>query len=33
MLEGVGRHDQVAKLGFERFLRSRGYDQAADRVA
>ena len=33
MLAAVGRHDQVAKLRLERFLRGRGYDQAADRVA
>ena len=33
MLEGVGRHDQVAKLRLERFLRARGYEAEADRVA
>jgi hypothetical protein len=33
MLDGVGRHDQVAQLRFERFLRARGYEAEADRVA
>ena len=33
MLEGIGRHDQVAQLRLERFLRSRGYEAEADRVA
>jgi hypothetical protein len=33
MLEGVGWHDQVATLRLERWLRVRGQDEAADRVA
>ena len=33
MLAAVGRHDQVAKLRLERWLRARGYDDEADRVA
>jgi hypothetical protein len=33
MLDGVGRHDEVAGLRLERFLRSRGYVSEADRVA
>jgi hypothetical protein len=33
MLAAVGRHDQVAKLGLERFLRARGYEDEANRVA
>jgi hypothetical protein len=33
MLVGVGRHDQVAAMRLERFLRSRGYESEADRVA
>jgi hypothetical protein len=33
MLAAVGRHDQVARLRLERFLRARGYPDAADRVA
>jgi hypothetical protein len=33
MLDAVGRHDQVAKLRLERFLRARGYGDEADRVA
>jgi hypothetical protein len=33
MLDAVGRHDQVAKLRLERFLRARGYENEAGRVA
>jgi hypothetical protein len=33
MLEGIGQHDQVAQLRLERWLRSRGYESEADRVA
>ena len=33
MLAGVGRHDQVATLRLERWLRARGFDEAAERVA
>lgn len=33
LLAGVGQHDQVAKLRLERWLRGRGLDDAADRVA
>jgi hypothetical protein len=33
VLEGVGRHDLVAVFGRERWLRARGYDDEADRVA
>jgi hypothetical protein len=33
MLQAVGRHDQVATLRLERWLRSRGYEVEADRVA
>jgi hypothetical protein len=33
LLAAVGRHDQVAKLRLERWLRARGYDDEADRVA
>jgi hypothetical protein len=33
LLEGVGRHDQVAVVRLERWLRARGYDDEADRVA
>jgi hypothetical protein len=33
MLAAVGRHDQVAVLQLERFLRSRGFETAAGRVA
>jgi hypothetical protein len=33
LLDGVGRHDQVAVVRLERWLRSRGCDGAADRVA
>jgi hypothetical protein len=32
MLIAVGRHDQVARLRLERFLRDRGYESEADRV-
>jgi Ca2+:H+ antiporter len=32
-LGGVGRHDQVATLRLERWLRARGLDEEADRVA
>ena len=33
LLDGVGRHDQVAVVRLERWLRARGYDEVADRVA
>jgi hypothetical protein len=33
LLDGVGRHDQVAVVRLERWLRARGYDEEADRVA
>jgi len=33
MLGAVGRHDQVAQLRLERFLRAGGYAEEADRVA
>jgi hypothetical protein len=33
VLECVGRHDLVAVFGRERWLRARGYDDEADRVA
>lgn len=33
MLAGVGRHDQVTAMRLERFLRGRGYEAEADRVA
>jgi hypothetical protein len=33
LLDGVGRHDQVAVVRLERWLRARGYDDAADLVA
>jgi hypothetical protein len=33
LLAGVGRHDQVATLRLERWLRVRGLDEEADRVA
>ena len=33
LLEGVGRHDQVAVVRLERWLRARRYDEEADRVA
>ena len=33
LLDGVGRHDQVAVVRLERWLRARGYDDDADRVA
>ena len=32
-LGGVGRHDQVATLRLERWLRVGGLDEEADRVA
>jgi hypothetical protein len=33
MLAAVGRHDQVAQLRLERFLRARGYESEADRLS
>lgn len=33
MLDGIGRHDQVAVVRLERWLRARGYDEAVDRPA
>jgi hypothetical protein len=33
LLDVVGRHDKVAQLRLERFLRTRGYEAEADRVA
>jgi hypothetical protein len=33
LLDRVGRHDQVAVVRLERWLRARGYDDEADRVA
>ena len=33
LLDGVGRHDQVAFVRLERSLRARGCDDEADRVA
>jgi hypothetical protein len=33
LLDGVGRHDHVALVRLERWLRARGYDDEADRVA
>jgi hypothetical protein len=33
MLAGVGRHDQVAILCLERWLRARGYEAEADRLS
>ena len=33
LLDGVGRHDQVAVVRLERCLGARGYDDEADRVA
>ncbi len=33
LFAAVGRHDQVARLRLERFLRARGSPDAADRVA
>jgi hypothetical protein len=33
LLDGVGRYDQVAVVRLERWLRARGYDDEADRVA
>ena len=32
LLDGIGRHDQVAVVRLERWLRARGYDDEADRV-
>jgi hypothetical protein len=32
-LAGFARHDQVAVMRLERWLRARGYEDAADRVA
>jgi hypothetical protein len=33
LLDGAGRHDRVAVLRLERWLRARGYEDEADRVA
>ena len=33
LLDAGGQHDQVAAMRLERFLRARGYQEAADRVA
>jgi hypothetical protein len=33
LLDGVDLHDHVAVVRLERWLRARGYDDAADRVA
>lgn len=33
LLAAVGRHDRVAQLRLGRFLRVRGYEGEADRVA
>jgi hypothetical protein len=33
LLAGIGRRDQVAVVRLERWLRARGYDDEADRVA
>ncbi len=33
LLDGVGRHDQVAVVRLERWLRARGFGEEADRVA
>ena len=33
LLDGIGRHDRVAVVRLERWLRARGYDDEADRVA
>ena len=33
LLDGIGRHDGVAVVRLERWLRARGYDDEADRVA
>jgi len=33
LLDSVGRHDQVAAVLLERWLRSRGQDEEADRIA
>jgi hypothetical protein len=32
-LDGVGRHDQVAMLRLERWLRACGYEAEADRLS
>lgn len=32
ILDGLGRHEQVAKLRLERLLRARGFQEAADRL-
>ena len=32
-VDGAGRHDRVAVLRLERWLRARGYEDEADRVA
>jgi hypothetical protein len=32
LLDGIGRHDRVAVVRLERWLRPRGHDEAADRV-
>jgi hypothetical protein len=32
LLDGLGRHDQVAVVRLERWLRARGYDEEADLV-
>jgi hypothetical protein len=33
LLDGAGRHDRVAVLLLERWLRARGYQDEADQVA
>ncbi|MGI8429434.1 MAG: hypothetical protein ACR2OB_09045 [Solirubrobacteraceae bacterium] len=33
MLAGVGRHDQVAVMRLERWLRARDYEAEADRLS
>ena len=33
LLDGAGRHDRVAVLRLGRWLRARGYQDEADRVA
>jgi hypothetical protein len=33
LLEGIGEHDQVAQLRLGRFLRARGHEAEANRVA
>ena len=32
LLDGIGRHDQVAVVRLERWLGAHGYDEEADRV-